>query len=443
MWEARGAALAVRRRRARRHRFRRWSAASASSTLLARRARRASAGARAAARDAGRRARDRQEPAGGRAVRRSSRRDPELITWRQGRCLPYGDGVTLLGAGRDGEGAGRDARDGLGRGGGARSCTAPVDGARRRPDRGGLGRGPSAASGRARRGAAAAASAAARRSPPGGASSRRWPSSGRSCSSSRICTGPTTACSTSSTSSSTGRRACRCSSSARPGRSCSSGAPAGAAASANAVDAVAVAAVRRGHGAADRERCSSRPCCPAEMQQRCCERAEGNPLYAEEYVAHAQDRGCCARADWRLEELPLPETVQGIIAARLDALARRGEGAAPGRGRGREGVLAGPVAAIGGIVRLGGGGAAARARAQGVRAPRARSSSVAGETEYAFRHVLVRDVAYGQIPRARARRAAPRAAGGSSRSARAGRGPCRDARPPLPRCARVDPGCGR
>jgi tetratricopeptide (TPR) repeat protein len=31
---------------------------------------------------------------------------------------------------------------------------------------------------------------------------------------------------------------------------------------------------------------------------------------------------------------------------------------------------------------------------------RARRSSVEGETEYAFRHVLVRDVAYGQIPRA-------------------------------------------
>ena len=31
---------------------------------------------------------------------------------------------------------------------------------------------------------------------------------------------------------------------------------------------------------------------------------------------------------------------------------------------------------------------------------RERRSSVAGETEYAFAHVLVRDVAYGQVPRA-------------------------------------------
>src|SRR5262249_58176567 len=32
---------------------------------------------------------------------------------------------------------------------------------------------------------------------------------------------------------------------------------------------------------------------------------------------------------------------------------------------------------------------------------RERRSSVAGDGEYAFRHLLVRDVAYGQIPRAR------------------------------------------
>src|ERR671937_214952 len=31
---------------------------------------------------------------------------------------------------------------------------------------------------------------------------------------------------------------------------------------------------------------------------------------------------------------------------------------------------------------------------------RAQRSAVAGETEFSFKHVLVRDVAYGQIPRA-------------------------------------------
>ena len=70
---------------------------------------------------------------------------------------------------------------------------------------------------------------------------------------------------------------------------------------------------------------------------------------------------------------------------------------------------------------------------------RERRSSVASETEYAFRHVLVRDVAYGQIPRARPGGEAPRARpSGSRRSARP-RGPRRAARPPLPERARVRP----
>ena len=61
---------------------------------------------------------------------------------------------------------------------------------------------------------------------------------------------------------------------------------------------------------------------------------------------------------------------------------------------------------------------------------RARRSSVGGEAEYAFLHLLVRDVAYGQIPRA-ARAAKHRAAaewiaalgGTASRIARAPRAP--------------------
>ena len=47
---------------------------------------------------------------------------------------------------------------------------------------------------------------------------------------------------------------------------------------------------------------------------------------------------------------------------------------------------------------------------------RERRSSVGGETEYAFRHVLVRDVAYGQIPRAQRADKHQRAADGSRRS---------------------------
>jgi predicted ATPase len=64
---------------------------------------------------------------------------------------------------------------------------------------------------------------------------------------------------------------------------------------------------------------------PVELQAALLAQAGGNPLYAEEYVRMLADRGFLRRAGgtWRLEraeELPLPETVQGIIAARLDVL---------------------------------------------------------------------------------------------------------------------------
>ena len=74
---------------------------------------------------------------------------------------------------------------------------------------------------------------------------------------------------------------------------------------------------------------------------------------------------------------------------------------------------------------------------------RARRSSVAGETEFAFKHVLVRDVAYGQIPRARAGAEAS-ACRRVDRVARSSRGSRRDGRAPLRQraraCARGGPG---
>jgi class 3 adenylate cyclase len=52
---------------------------------------------------------------------------------------------------------------------------------------------------------------------------------------------------------------------------------------------------------------------PAEVQTALLSRAGGNPLYAEEFVRMASELG-----DER--ELPLPESIQGLIAARLDLL---------------------------------------------------------------------------------------------------------------------------
>jgi len=128
----------------------------------------------------------------------------------------------------------------------------------------------------------------------------------------------------------------------------------------------------------------------AEVQQTLLERAGGNPLYAEEFVRMLGERG--------ENELALPETVQGLIAARLDGLSPE------------EKALLQAVSVLGKVFWLGAATELAEIerwsaeerlhsleRKEFLR--RERRSSVAGEVEYAFRHLLVRDVAYGQIPR--------------------------------------------
>jgi predicted ATPase/class 3 adenylate cyclase len=144
---------------------------------------------------------------------------------------------------------------------------------------------------------------------------------------------------------------------------------------------------------------------PAELQTALLARAEGNPLYAEEYVRMLQDRGFLRREGgaWRFEgseDLPLPESVQGIVAARLDALSPEEKALVQDAAVLGKVFWAGAVAAVGGSERH---AVEERLRALGRKefVRRERRSSVSGEDQYLFLHVLVRDVAYGQIPRAR------------------------------------------
>ena len=129
---------------------------------------------------------------------------------------------------------------------------------------------------------------------------------------------------------------------------------------------------------------------PAQTQAALLARAGGNPLYAEQYARILAERGS-------VENLPLPETVQGLIAARLDMLSAE------------EKALIQDAAVIGNVFwpkalrTIGQHDSIEETlrsleRREFVR--RQRRSTVGGETEYAFRHLLVRDVAYGQIPRA-------------------------------------------
>jgi class 3 adenylate cyclase/tetratricopeptide (TPR) repeat protein len=120
-------------------------------------------------------------------------------------------------------------------------------------------------------------------------------------------------------------------------------------------------------------------------------RAGGNPLYAEEYVR------MLTQAE---HELPLPESVQGIIAARLDTLAPDEKGLIQAAAIVGKVFWPGPLVTMLDVEREDAEwGLHTLERKEFVR--RERRSSIAGETAYVFRHVLVRDVASNQIPRGR------------------------------------------
>jgi class 3 adenylate cyclase/tetratricopeptide (TPR) repeat protein len=123
---------------------------------------------------------------------------------------------------------------------------------------------------------------------------------------------------------------------------------------------------------------------PVETQRALVERAGGNPLYAEQFARLYLERGTA-------EDLPLPETVQGLIAARLDGLPPQEKRVI------QDAAVFGKVFWAGA---LGADEGSLHSLERKGMVRRERRSSVAGETQYAFRHVLVRDVAYGLIPRA-------------------------------------------
>jgi predicted ATPase/class 3 adenylate cyclase len=131
----------------------------------------------------------------------------------------------------------------------------------------------------------------------------------------------------------------------------------------------------------------------AEQHAMLLARAGGNPLYAEQYMQMLTDHMAS-------HDLPVPESVQGIIGARLDQLA------SPEKRLLQDAAVIGPVFWPGAVTSLGSGTTSGELeenlhdleRKQFIR--RERASSLGGQTQYAFAHVLLRDVAYRQIPRA-------------------------------------------
>jgi hypothetical protein len=143
---------------------------------------------------------------------------------------------------------------------------------------------------------------------------------------------------------------------------------------------------------------------PAELQQPILERAGGNPLYAEEFVRLLKDKDLLVQkgSSWELREgadVVFPDSIQALIAARLDTLTPDTKSLLA------DAAVIGKVFWAGALAEMG-----ERDLNQVIETLRelsrkelvrpARRSSMEGEAEYAFWHVLARDVAYAQLPRA-------------------------------------------
>jgi class 3 adenylate cyclase/tetratricopeptide (TPR) repeat protein len=141
---------------------------------------------------------------------------------------------------------------------------------------------------------------------------------------------------------------------------------------------------------------------PAATQALLLERAGGNPLYAEEFVRMLTDQGLIDRHGRLASDLggvTFPDNVQALIAARLDTLPAERKDVV------QDAAVIGRVFWLGAVAFLGDrdgptleGELDELSTKELVRS--APTSSIQDQAEYAFWHALIRDVGYGQIPRA-------------------------------------------
>ncbi len=125
----------------------------------------------------------------------------------------------------------------------------------------------------------------------------------------------------------------------------------------------------------------------ADLLRRIVARADGNPFYLEELLRACVDAGGAAPE--------LPDTVLGMVQARLDALGAEGKGIC------KAASIFGETAWASGVAAVLGAGDDARAIEAAMTELAAREvferradARFSGEVEYAFRHALVRDGAY-------------------------------------------------
>src|SRR5581483_10426582 len=142
---------------------------------------------------------------------------------------------------------------------------------------------------------------------------------------------------------------------------------------------------------------------PDGVRRLILERSGGNPFFLEEIVRHLINDGRLVwdgerwQAREGIDQVEIPDNVQAVILARLDLLAPDERRAA------QRAAVVGQVFWDGVLARL----ARVDELHEALQTLRRRefvlervSSSFAGQREFAFKHVLIRDVAYASLPRA-------------------------------------------
>jgi class 3 adenylate cyclase len=155
---------------------------------------------------------------------------------------------------------------------------------------------------------------------------------------------------------------------------------------------------------------------PEAVHRHILERAEGNPFFLEEIIRQLIDEAHIVRAGdrWRaapgIGDVVIPDTVQAVLAARIDLLGPTEKRALQSAAVVGRVFWPGPV-----LLLLDGEGprlddTLARLEERDLVLSRL-GSAVAGEREFAFKHVLTRDVAYESLPRRERARAHSAVAG--------------------------------
>ena len=148
---------------------------------------------------------------------------------------------------------------------------------------------------------------------------------------------------------------------------------------------------------------------PDALRAQVIARSEGNPLYVEEFLRMLIDGGHVARRDGRfsatgtLDDLVVPETLHGLIAARLDRLPP------PVKRALQHGAIVGKVFWPEAVAALGtGDGPVEDLLVEAARRDLANEldeRGLGGGRAWSFKHILIRDVAYGALPKVERSRA--------------------------------------